>query len=182
MSEAERDRATGGRETRVTAAEAAALRGLPLPVDLARVRLHRGGGAPAGRALRALVLRLTGGRAIALGNHVFLPDACCRSLPVLAHELTHCGQYQAWGAVRYFARGIADRLRELRHLRGLGPSPYDYAGGPPRPFAAYGMEQQGQIVEDWMRGCAEAAALLTAPAGDPPTARTRSRPDPRSAP
>ncbi|HEY6948251.1 MAG TPA: hypothetical protein VI297_05480, partial [Gemmatimonadales bacterium] len=62
-----------GGETHVTAAEAAALRGLPVPVDLARVRLHRGAGGSAGRALRALVLGLTRGRAIALGNHIFLP-------------------------------------------------------------------------------------------------------------
>jgi len=171
-----------GRETHVTAGEVAALGGLPLPVDFARVRLHRGGSGPAGRALRTVVLGLTGGRAIALGNHVFLPDSCCRSLPVLAHELTHCGQYQAWGAVRYYARGLADRLRELRHRRGLGPSPYEYAGGAPRPFATYGMEQQGQIVEDWIRGCPAAAALLTAPAADPPTERKRSRRDPRSSP
>ena len=171
-----------GRETHVTAGEAAALSGLPLPVDFARVRLHRGAGGPAGRALRTLVLGLTGGRAIALGNHVFLPDSCCRSLPVLAHELTHCGQYQAWGAVRYYARGLGDRVRELRHRSGLGPSPYDYAGGAPRPFATYGMEQQGQIVEDWIRGCPAAAALLTAPAADPPTERKRSRRDPRSSP
>jgi len=171
-----------GHESHVTAGEAAALGGLPLPVDLTRVRLHRGAGGPAGRALRTFVLGLTGGRAIALGNQVFLPDSCCRSLPVLAHELTHCGQYQAWGAVRYYARGVADRLRELRHRRGLGPSPYDYADGAPKPFTAYGMEQQGQIVEDWIRGSSTAAALLTAPAGDPPTGRTHSRRDPRSSP
>jgi uncharacterized protein DUF4157 len=171
-----------GRELHVTAGEAAALGRLPLPVDLARVRLHRGGSGPAGRALRAFVLGLTRGRAIALGNHVFLPDSCCRSLPVLAHELTHCGQYQAWGAVRYYARGLADRVRELRHRRGLGPSPYDYVAGAPRPFATYGMEQQGQIVEDWIRGCPAAAALLTVPAADPPKERRRSRRDLRSSP
>jgi Domain of unknown function (DUF4157) len=171
-----------GRERRLTADEATALGGLPLPVDLTRVRLHRGGGGLASRALRSCVLRLTGGRAIALGNDVFLPDACCRSLPVLAHELTHCGQYQAWGAVRYYVRGVADRLRELRHRGGLGPSPYDYGDGAPRPFTTYGMEQQGQIAEDWMRGSLEAAARLTAPTGDPPTMRTRSRRGPRSSP
>ena len=79
------------------------------------------------RRLRALVLRCTGGRGIALGNNVFLPDDCCDSLPVLAHEVTHCGQYQAWGAFRYYARAIADRVRELRHRRGRGTSPYEYA-------------------------------------------------------
>jgi hypothetical protein len=151
-------------------------------VDFTRVRLHRGGGGPARRALRALVLRLTRGRAIALGNDVFLPEACCDSLPVLAHELTHCAQYQAWGALRYYIRGAADRLRELRHHRGLGPNPYDYTLESPRPFATYGMEQQGQIVEDWLRGSPLAAALLTVPAGDPPTGQTRCHPDPRSSP
>ena len=170
------------RASRLNATEQSALAGLPLPVDFARVRLHRGAGGPARRALRALVLRVTRGRASALGNDVFLPDACCDSLPVLAHELTHCAQYQAWGALRYYARGVGDRLRELRHRRGHGPSPYDYACGSPRPFAAYGMEQQGQIVEDWLRGSPEAAAMLTAPAGDPPTGRTRCHPDPRSLP
>ena len=182
VSERERARAGRGREPRVTAAEAAALGGLPLAVDLARVRLHRGGGGRAAHVLRAVVLGLTGGRAIALGNHVFLPDSCHGSLPVLAHELTHCGQYQAWGPLRYYARGLADRLREIRHRRGLGPSPYDYAGGAPRPFSAYGMEQQGQIVEDWMRGRPAAAACLMPPAADPPKARTRSHRDPRPSP
>ena len=171
-----------GRERRLTAAEAEALAGLPLPVDLTRIRLHRGAGGRAHRALRALVLGCTGDRAIALGNQVFLPDACCRSLPVLAHEVTHCAQYQAWGAMRYYLRGARDRLRELRHRGGLGPSPYDYTAEAAKPFEAYGMEQQGQIVEDWIRGSARAAALVTAPAGDPPTGRTRSRRDQRSSP
>lgn len=171
-----------GRERRLTAAEMGGLEGLPLPVDLKRIRLHRGAGGTAHRALRALVLRCTGGRAIALGNHVFLPDACCRSLPVLAHEVTHCAQYQAWGPVRYYLRGVADRLRELRHRGGLGPSPYDYTAEAVKPFEAYGMEQQGQIVEDWIRGSARAAVLVTALAGDPPTGRTRSRRDRRSSP
>jgi hypothetical protein len=172
----------GESESRLTREETAALAELPLPVNFARVRLHRGGGGRIVRALRGFVLRLTGGRAIALGNDVFLPDDCGRSVPVLAHELTHCAQYQAWGPLRYYARGAADRFRELRHRRGRGPSPYDYTGGALRPFAAYGMEQQGQIVEDWIRGSPRAAAVLTAPAGDPPTARTRSRRDLRSSP
>ena len=171
-----------GRERRLTAAEVAGLDGLPLPVDFRRIRLHRGAGGIGDRALRALVLWCTGGRAIALGNHVFLPDACCRSLPVLAHEVTHCAQYQAWGPLRYYLCGVRDRLRELSHRRGLGPSPYDYTVETPKPFEAYGMEQQGQIVEDWIRGSASAAALVTAPAGDPPTGRTRSRRDQRSSP
>jgi hypothetical protein len=162
--------------------EARALANLPLPVDLDRVRLHRGRGAWVARRLRWVVLRCTGGRGIALGNDVFLPDDCCDSLPVLAHELTHCGQYQAWGFARYYVRAIADRVRELRHRRGRGASPYDYIGEVDKPFEQYGMEQQGQIVEDWFRGSPRAESLITRAAADPPRGPTHSHPDPRSSP
>jgi hypothetical protein len=118
-------------EQRLTDDEARALADLPLPVDFALVRLHRGRGDWATRKLRSLVLRFTGGRGIALGNHVFLPDDCCESLPVLAHELTHCGQYQAWGACRYYIRAIADRVRELRYRRpGVEPVRLRQSAGP----------------------------------------------------
>jgi len=166
---------------RLTDDEARALRGLPLPLDLARVRIHRGGGGRAARGLRKALLYFTRGRGIALGNDVFLPDDCCESLPVLAHELTHCAQYQAWGPILYYARAIVDRFRELRHQRGLGPSPYDYSSESPKPFELYGMEQQGQIVEDRFRGLA-AARELTLEGAAPPTERTRSHQDRRSSP
>ena len=167
---------------RVTEDEGRALRGLPLSLDLSRVRIHRGGGGRAMQGLRRAVLSCTRGRGIALGNDVFLPDDCCESLPVLAHELTHCAQYQAWGPLRYYLRAIGDRIRELRHQRGLGVSPYDYSSESPKPFELYGMEQQGQIVEDWFRGLAAARQLLTLEAAGPPIGRTRSRQDPRSSP
>jgi len=167
---------------RVTDDEARALGDLPLRVDLSRVRIHRGGGGRAARGLRRAVLSCTRGRGIALGNHVFLPDDCRQSLPVLAHELTHCAQYQAWGPVRYYWRAIGDRIRELRHRRGLGISPYDYSSESPKPFELYGMEQQGQIVEDWFRGLASARELLTLEGGGPPTGRTHSHQDLRSSP
>ena len=111
---------------------------------------------------RALVLWLSRGRAVALGNHVFLPDRCAGDLAVLAHELTHCGQYQAWGPWRYFTRGAVAQLRELAHrtLR-LGESPYVYRLEQGKPFEAYGLEQQGQIVEDSFRG--DRAALAVSP-------------------
>jgi hypothetical protein len=97
---------------------------------------------------------------VALGNHVFLPDRSVGDLALLAHELTHCGQYQAWGAVRYFARGAAAQLQDLlyRTMR-IGFSPYLYHCEPGKPFEAYGMEQQGQIVEDCFRGNSAARSL-----------------------
>ncbi len=72
---------------------------------------------------------------------------------VLAHELTHCGQYQAWGPLTYYTRGASEQLRALLHRSfGVGRSPYDYRLEPGKPFESYGMEQQAQIVEDAFRG------------------------------
>lgn len=135
-------------------AERAALGNLCEVVDCDRVRLHR----DPGETIRSVVLAVSGGRAVALGNHVFLPDGR-NEVPLLAHELTHAGQYQAWGALMYYGRGLADRVRDVLHLAlGLGASPYRYAVDG-RPFEAYGMEQQGQIVEDCFRGDPRAAAI-----------------------
>ena len=97
-----------------------------------------------------------------MGNHVFLPDRCAGDLATLAHELTHCGQYQAWGGWRYFTRGAATQVRDLLHRGlGVGESPYAYRLEEGKPFDAYGMEQQGQIVEDSYRG--DPAALAVSP-------------------
>jgi hypothetical protein len=98
---------------------------------------------------------------VALGNHVFLPDRCEQDVAVLAHELTHCAQYQAWGPWRYFACGFAAQARELLHRLGFAESPYAYRLEEGKPFEAYGMEQQGQIVEDSLRGRAAARAITS---------------------
>jgi hypothetical protein len=136
---------------------------LPLPLDLGRVRIHRADSSGLAGWLRWLVLRLSRGRAIALGNDIFLPGRCEGDLALLAHELTHCAQYQSWGPVRYFSRGAAAQCRELLH-RGLGlcESPYAYRLEEGKPFDAYGMEQQGQIVEDAFRGSPAARSLTDA--------------------
>lgn len=123
-------------------------------VDCDAVRIHR----DATDVFRPLVLFLSGNRAVALGNHVFLPDGRAE-IALLAHELTHCGQYQVWGALTYYARGIADRGRDVLHLAlGLGEGPYRYVLDG-RPFGAYGMEQQGRIVEDCFSGDPAARAI-----------------------
>lgn len=135
---------------RVTREECSRLDCLRYPVDLSRVRLHR---EASGGTLRRLVLWASRGRAVALGNDVFLPEHCNGDLRVLAHELTHCGQYQTWGPLRYYARGAAAQARDLLHRTlGLGRSPYAYEIDPGKPFESYGMEQQAQIVEDSLRG------------------------------
>ncbi len=143
-------------------AELRGLGSLPEQVDCGCVRVYRADERGGAAALRRAVLALSGGRAIALGNAVFLPDGAAHDVAVLAHELTHCGQYQRWGALRYYARGAREQLRDLVvRVTGRGVSPYRYEIEPGRPFASYGMEQQGQIVEDCYRG--DPAARAVAP-------------------
>ena len=127
---------------------------IPLDVDCTRVRVYECECSGLAGKLRRLVLRTSRNRAVALGNHIFLPDWCQGDIGVLAHELTHSGQFQAWGPIRYFARGIAAQLQYLLHqtLR-IGSSPYQYQVTPGKPFESYGMEQQAQIVEDRCRAC-----------------------------
>lgn len=144
----------------LTASECAELGTLATALDCRRVRLYRSGTPGAASLLRHMVLWLSRNRAVALGNHVFLPQGCDRDLPVLAHELTHCAQYQSWGALAYFGKGVAAQARELLHRKaGIGRSPYRYTAAPGKPFTAYGMEQQGQIVEDCFRGHPPARAI-----------------------
>ena len=136
----------------LTELERIVVEAIPLPVDEARVRVYSGSCRGSRRWFRQLVLGASGHRAVALGNRVFLPDRCHGDLAVLAHELTHCAQYQAWGPAIYFGRGLAAQLRELLYRKlGLGSSPYRYEIQPEKPFEAYGMEQQAQIVEDRFR-------------------------------
>ena len=143
----------------LTPAECAELGNVTAAVDCGRVRLYRDAQGTSG-LIRRIVLGASRNRAIALGNHVFLPDECRSDVAVLAHELTHCGQYQAWGSLKYFTKGAIAQLRHLmfRTLR-IGSSPYWYHCEPGKPFEAYGMEQQGQIVEDCFRGHPAAQAL-----------------------
>ena len=141
----------------------AAIGELPLPVDWSRVRLYRADCGRGAGVARRVVLWLSRGRAVALGNHVFLPACWDGDLALMAHELTHCAQYQSWGPWRYFARGAAVQIRDLAYRRfGLGRSPYAYQAAADRSFDAYGMEQQAQIVEDALRGSAAARAITGA--------------------
>ena len=137
---------------RLTPAERDHLGDLVSTLDCERVRVYRETAAGLSAAIRRAVLLVSRNRAVALGNHVFLPRYCQHDLPVLAHELTHCGQYQSWGPMRYFSRGAVNQVRDLLYRRlGVGSSPYRYTVEPGKPFSAYGMEQQGQIVEDYFR-------------------------------
>jgi hypothetical protein len=156
------------RSHRLTEKECACLGSLVAEMDQSRVRIYRSNVSGPKKLLRGLVLWLSRYRAIALGNHIFLPDRKEHDLAVLAHEVTHCRQYQAWGAWTYFTRGAATQLRDLfyRTMR-IGSSPYRYTAVPGQPFHAYGMEQQGQIVEDCFRGHPVALAISPFHPGTP---------------
>lgn len=147
--------------TRLSAQERIALSPISRWTDLGRVRVHRGDDGAFANLTRRVVLSLSRGRACALGNHVFLPDPLRNDVAVLAHEAAHCGQYQRWGALRYFSRGAAEQARYTRWRRtGTGVNPYRYRVERGRTFAGYGMEQQGQMVEDAFRGDPRARRVL----------------------
>jgi len=93
--------------------------------------------------LGRLVTRISGGSAVALGYRIFLPGD--NSLPTLAHELTHVSQYQRWGWWRYYLSGTWNQV-VLRLL--LRRDVYHWREETGKPFDQFGMEQQGQIVED----------------------------------
>ena len=148
--------------TRASSEVCTAIGELPLPLDWSRVRLYGSRCDRAAGLVRRVVLGLSRGRAVALGNHVFLPARCEGDLATLAHEVTHCAQYQAWGPWRYLSRGAVAQLRDLAYrMFGVGRSPYAYAATLGRPFNAYGMEQQAQIVEDALRGSVAARAITS---------------------
>jgi hypothetical protein len=114
------------------------LHGFSGSIDLDRIRIYNNRSL-----LGRLVVRCSRGAAIALGYHVFIPRSI--TLPVMAHELAHVCQYQEWGAIRYLARGAWTQV-VLRFL--LGRDVYRWDPVPGKRFADYGMEQQGQIVQD----------------------------------
>lgn len=107
-------------------------------IDLDRIRVYNNQSL-----LGRMVIRCTRGAAIALGHHIFIPrDA---TLPTMAHELAHVAQYMEWGGLVYLARGAWNQI-VLRIL--LGRDVYRWEPEPGKSFSDYGMEQQGQIVED----------------------------------
>ena len=124
-------------------------------IDCGKVNVLRGNDDKATNIRRQMLLKVSGGRSHTLGYEIVLADN--EGEDVLAHELAHVVQYEEWGAARYYANGTAERLRESR-----GQNPYKL----PRPLSSspngwldYGMEQQGQIVQNCFLGSVEACIL-----------------------
>lgn len=140
----------------LTERERAVLREIHGDIESLGVRVRREGGD----ALRAVVLFLSRGRAIALGRNVFVPSGQEKDAAILAHELMHCRQYEEWGPLRYYSRGVVEQARHLLSRLGMARSPYDWRNAPRRRFEEYGMEQQGQLVEDACRGDPIARAIV----------------------
>lgn len=84
-----------------------------------------------------------------LGQDIYLPDKDAHDVPTLAHEITHAGQYQTWGAGKYYKEAMKDRMAEAE-----GGDPYALPSPLPsdKSFDSYGMEQQGQIVQNCFSG------------------------------
>jgi hypothetical protein len=107
-------------------------------LELERVRVYR----ETSRFGRVICF-FSRGAAMALGYRIVLPGRA--DLPTLAHELTHVCQFHRWGGLGYFARGFWNQVI----LRGLlKRDVYRWEFVPGKAFTDYGMEQQGQIVQD----------------------------------
>lgn len=145
---------------RLSDGERRALRDACDGLDPDQITLRR----ESGDTWRDLVLFVSGGRAVTLGHSIFLPDDRTQDLALIAHELTHCRQYQDWGAVRYYARGALEQVRSVLSRMGVVRDPYDWRSVPPMAFSEYTMEQQGQLVEDAYRGDPSALAIVAAKA------------------
>lgn len=111
-------------------------------------------------ATRGLVLWCSRGRPIALGHRIFVPKGRRGDVALLAHEMMHVRQYREWGPLVYYARGAWEQAKYLASRMGLAANPYDWTGTPRKRFTEYGMEQQAQLVEDYVRGDQTAAEIV----------------------
>jgi len=145
-----------GREP-LTAIEIQRLGDLCARADCTRVSVARGRDGPFANALRQDILALSGGRSFTFGHHIFLGDQDLCDFAVLAHEVTHAAQFEQWGLPEYLRQGINERVYEF-----TGGRPYEYQLNG-RRLERYGMEQQGQIVEDCFRGSNAACAVARLP-------------------
>jgi hypothetical protein len=106
----------------------------------------------------SFVMKVSGGRAVTLGNNIYSPRELSATnvgdVALAAHELTHVGQFQSWGRARYYSRALGDRATELR-----GGNPYDWRSTGLTKFSSFGMEQQGQIVQDCFLGSSSACGI-----------------------
>ena len=130
-------------------------------------RLGPGATLPAGlrRAERAGCGGWYSGSAGGGRSHWAITSSCRRGATGISRwwrtRLTHCAQYQSWGAWRYFGRGASAQIRDLAFPRfGLGRSPYAYRPGADRPSRRTGWSSRRR---SWKTRCAAAPPRRRSP-------------------
>ncbi|MCO7220883.1 hypothetical protein [Klenkia sp. PcliD-1-E] len=89
--------------------------------------------------------RWDGTTTVNLGPDLFA-DPVSADPHTFLHELVHVCQVRARGTRAFTTRAA---LTQVRHSTGRDAYAYDL---PVRPLAAYGLEQQAQLLADWWRG------------------------------
>lgn len=118
------------------------------------VHVHDGSSRDEGRERWML---LTGGRSITVGNDIYVADQDIGADgyvtgETLAHELTHVGQYQQWGAFGYAADGIfIQSVNTVANWFGANNPVYPVPLPTSKRFGQMNMEQQATVVEGCYR-------------------------------
>jgi hypothetical protein len=118
-------------------------------VNCDKVQIHEGKDGWFQNLVRTVGTFISRGRTFTLGNHIYVGDQNMHNGTVrdytLAHELTHVFQLHALGAEEYWDKMLRIHSNDIF---GDSNAPYQLPSVPGGMFFHYGLEQQGQIVED----------------------------------
>jgi hypothetical protein len=117
-------------------------------------QVHTGNDDKSTNAKRKMWLKACNGcGAITVGHDIYFADATVTNKKtgavnkqVLAHEMTHVGQFEDWGALGYVVGGGLTQFFNLFEDQYSVPLPMG------RNWTRYGMEQQATIVEQCYAG------------------------------
>jgi len=138
----------------LTDAERRALGDMCEQIDCDKVNVYDGHDGKEANARRDLILKSTLGRSITLGHDIYISGHDLSRYSgyvkrdVLAHEMTHVGQYEKWGAFEYYGtaavtqwigNSLFGKLEGRRNPEYQVPLPLE-------PGFNYGMEQMAEIV------------------------------------
>jgi hypothetical protein len=104
-------------------------------IDCDKAQVHTGSDDSTTNARRDLLLKHCGGcRAVTTGNDIYIrgdeldpATDGIRDMSLLAHEMTHVGQFQTWGRIRYVAQGLMTQAFDQLGADQLRPSPAAHA-------------------------------------------------------
>lgn len=114
-------------------------------IDCDKVNVHTGRDDKTTNAFRSAVLKSCRGcSAITLGHDIYFrasdEETDAVDMSTLAHEMTHVGQYEDWGALGYAVGGA------LTQFFNMFQSQYQVGLPMRKNWTQYGMEQQATIV------------------------------------